>query len=92
MSQGTCDPRDIYGPGWPYAMPSYPPLYQSTYQPALSERDLLAAACLPAIYANMTQLTDRAAVLAYEQADEMLKARECSTAAPHEGDRNDHVS
>lgn len=38
-------------------------------------RDQIAAACLPAIYASMTQLTDRAAVLAYEQADEMLKAR-----------------
>lgn len=81
MSQGTGDPRDIYGYGWP---PSYPPLYTTAYQPALSERDLLAAACLPAIYAHMTQFTDRAAELAYEQADEMLKARDRSTAAPHE--------
>lgn len=42
----------------------------------LSLRDKMAAACLPAIYANMTQFTDRAAELAYEQADEMLKARQ----------------
>lgn len=41
----------------------------------LDIRDKLAAACLPAIYEHMTQLTDRAAELAYEQADEMLKAR-----------------
>jgi hypothetical protein len=83
MSQGKCDPRDIYGHGWPY--PPNPALYQVHYQPALSERDLLAAACLPAIYANMTQLTDRAAVLAYEQADEMLKARDSRDAALDEG-------
>lgn len=45
----------------------------------LTLRDKMAAACLPAIYASMTQLTDRASVLAYEQADEMLKARESPT-------------
>ena len=39
-------------------------------------RDQLACACLPAIYASMTQLTDRAAELAYEQADEMIRARQ----------------
>lgn len=67
---------------WPWYYPQPPapqPLY--TYQPALSERDLLAAACLPAIYAHHTMLTDRAAELAYEQADEMLKAREIRDAA-----------
>jgi len=41
-------------------------------------RDQLAAACLPAIYEHFTKLTDRAAELAYEQADEMLKARKSS--------------
>ena len=35
----------------------------------------LAAACLPAIYAHHTKMTDCAAKLAYEQADEMMKAR-----------------
>lgn len=39
-------------------------------------RDYFAAACLPAIYEHMTQITDRAADLAYEQADEMMRARE----------------
>lgn len=42
---------------------------------ALALRDRLAAASLPAIYERMTMLTDRAAELAYEQADEMLRAR-----------------
>lgn len=41
-------------------------------------RDYFAAACLPAIYEHMTQLTDRAADLAYEQADEMMRARKRS--------------
>ena len=40
-----------------------------------SLRDCLAALALPAIYQHQTMLTDRAAELAYEQADEMLKAR-----------------
>lgn len=68
--------------------PSYPPMFPSplyTYQPALSERDLMAAAVLPAIYAHHSMLTDVAARLAYEQADEMLKARDQSAAA---GDRS----
>lgn len=38
-------------------------------------RDQLAAAALPAIYAQHTMLTDAAAALAYEQADEMLNVR-----------------
>jgi len=45
-------------------------------EPQLTLRDKMAAACLPAIYAQFSQLTDRAAELAYEQADEMLKARD----------------
>jgi hypothetical protein len=71
-----------------YAPPMIPsqPLYQITpIEPALTLRDKLAAACLPAIYEHMTQLTDRAAVLAYEQADEMIKAREQSDAAKEQG-------
>lgn len=38
-------------------------------------RDDLAARCLPAIYEHHTKLTDAAADLAYEQAEEMLRAR-----------------
>ena len=41
----------------------------------ITVRDMIACACLPSIYASVTQLTDRAADLAYEQADEMLRAR-----------------
>jgi hypothetical protein len=52
-----------------------PGMFWSSQRETMSVRDEIAAACLPAIYANMTQLTDRAAELAYEQADEMLKAR-----------------
>jgi hypothetical protein len=50
--------------------------------PAPTLRDWLAVMALPAIYQNQCALTDRAAELAYEQADELLKAR---SAAPEEG-------
>lgn len=40
-----------------------------------SLRDVLAVSCLPAVYQSMTQEMDKAAELAYQQADEMLKAR-----------------
>lgn len=48
--------------------------------PPLTERDRLASWCLGAIYQNQTMLTDVAARLAYEQADELLKARISSQA------------
>lgn len=51
----------------------------------MSLRDQLAAAALPAIYQTQTMLTDRAAELAYEQADEMLRVR--STPAAGEKDK-----
>lgn len=44
----------------------------------LTLRDKLAAVCLAAIYEHQTFMTDRAADLAYEQADEMLRARAAS--------------
>ena len=62
-----------------------PPQYIVTpIEPPLTLRDKLAAACLPAIYANMTQLTDRAAELAYEQADEMIRVRDAAGDASKE--------
>ena len=73
---------DVHGwwqGGYPYNYPPCQPapLYQSwPQQPQITLRDQIAAACLPAIYASMTQLTDRAADLAYEQADEMIRARD----------------
>ena len=82
MSMAPGDPHNYYPPHWP-SWPTYQvgPLPE----PALTLRDKMAAACLPAIYASQTMLTDRAAVLAYEQADEMLKARESHDAAHDEG-------
>lgn len=56
-----------------------------TFKPPVEEltlRDKLAAACLPAIYAAHSMFTDCAADLAYEQADEMLRARQ-----PQNGER-----
>lgn len=41
-----------------------------------SRRELLAAACLPAIYQHQTMFTDRAAELALEQADEIIRQSE----------------
>lgn len=64
------------GEKWNDHMPGCPILARDTYKPEMSLRDQLAAAALPAIYQTQTVLTDRAATLAYEQADEMLKARE----------------
>ena len=57
-------------------MKSVAPLESDDTQ--LTLRDRLATACLPAIYQTQTMLTDRAAELAYEQADEMLKVRDGS--------------
>lgn len=45
------------------------------YGDEMTLRDKLAASCLSAIYQHHTMWTCRAAELAYEQADEMLKAR-----------------
>lgn len=67
------------GDPFPQYQSCYPPSYPPTWTvpaPQLTLRDLMAAACLPAIYAHHTMLTDRAAELAYEQADAMLKVSE----------------
>lgn len=68
--------------GDPYYPPCHPqPLYHiAPVEATLTLRDKMAVACLPAIYQQHTMLTDRAAELAYEQADEMLKARERNAA------------
>ena len=58
-------------------LPTNDPYFRAPDVP-LTLRDKMAAACLPAIYASMTQLTDRAAELAYEQADEMIRARDAA--------------
>lgn len=87
------------GPGCLYQgqmfPPSYPPYLppipaQAYYTPQLTLRDLMAVACLAAIYEHHSKFTDRAAELAYEQADEMLKARDkpgaASRLSPDKGD------
>lgn len=58
----------------------YDPIYHTRkIGPTMEQmtlRDQLAAAALVAIYQTQTMLTDRAADLAYEQADEMIRARQ----------------